>query len=145
MTNNELEQWLRTTGETIQAPPEVCPGLYDRLKFITALLAEAELPSSSPALVFRNPEGRVCATPIQDECVVGRAVPTGLALADRQLSRPHFRVVCRPKADVIEDLNSRNGTYVNGARVQTQELLDGDIIEAGQHIFVFFKQAPEHY
>ncbi len=37
----------------------------------------------------------------------------------------------------LEDCGSKNGTYVNGRRLQRVELRDGDIVELGHSFFVF--------
>jgi hypothetical protein len=38
---------------------------------------------------------------------------------------------------LLTDLNSRNGTYVNGMRVATVELKDGDYVQLGESVFRF--------
>jgi pSer/pThr/pTyr-binding forkhead associated (FHA) protein len=78
----------------------------------------------------------VQATEIAGELVVGREAPATLAVEDTKLSRRHFRILNDGTACSIEDLRSRNGTYVNGRRVERQELCDGDVIEAGGQMFV---------
>ena len=47
---------------------------------------------------------------------------------DRLLSGTHFRVVCSLKECIIEDLDSRNGTALNGIRISRAVLADGDRI-----------------
>ena len=50
---------------------------------------------------------------------------------DNTVSRNHAHVVQEVTNYVIYDDGSTNGTYVNGARVQRQELANGDIIQIG--------------
>src|SRR5436305_201118 len=50
---------------------------------------------------------------------------------DMYFSRLHFMVEVNPPLCRILDMNSRNGTYVNGQRVQAAELHDGDLVKAG--------------
>ena len=63
-----------------------------------------------------------------------------LPIRDRRLSRCHAAI--RHSADcgfILYDLNSTNGTYVNGARIrQSHALQDGDLIRLGSLNFVFF-------
>ena len=53
-----------------------------------------------------------------DSVVIGRATTCDLVLADRYLSRQHARIVRRGDRWSIEDLGSRNGTLVNGDRIE---------------------------
>jgi len=55
---------------------------------------------------------------------------------DEFLSRRHFEVSCEIGACWLRDLNSSNGTRVNGRRVQETALRDKDRIEAGESGFV---------
>jgi hypothetical protein len=75
--------------------------------------------------------------PIGDELVLGRTAPGLEQLADdAELSRRHASL-SRGEKDrlVIEDLGSRNGTLVNGARVERHELVAGDRIRVGATTF----------
>ena len=53
-----------------------------------------------------------------EEVIVGRATDASLPLADRFLSRHHARFFWRGDELLIEDLGSRNGTVVNGSRIE---------------------------
>jgi DNA-binding NtrC family response regulator len=76
-----------------------------------------------------------------DEVVVGRAAvgrieriaPRAVALwvGDSETSRRHMAVRRTASGWRVEDLESRNGTLVNGERVERAELADGDVVEAG--------------
>jgi hypothetical protein len=143
MTDDALKRWLRTTDQALPGGPEVSLGLYERLQFVASLLAELGEAMPLPALVFREAGDKVSAIPLRPRCVVGRDASADFALSDTRLSRRHFQLVSGLETTVIEDLKSRNGTYVNGRRVSRQELLDGDIIEAGRCVFVFLQQVGE--
>jgi adenylate cyclase len=60
-----------------------------------------------------------------------------LWLDDPKLSRRHFQIERDGDRWVLRDLNSSNGTYVNGRRVQSIELRDGMTIDAGRAKVVF--------
>lgn len=67
---------------------------------------------------------------------VGRSLDLDLSLPDdRLLSRVHFRLEINPPLCDLHDLNSTNGTKVNGLRVESVRLRDGDVIEAGDSEF----------
>jgi pSer/pThr/pTyr-binding forkhead associated (FHA) protein len=52
-----------------------------------------------------------------EELVIGRSTHCGVSLADRFLSRQHARLFREGDDWLIEDLGSRNGTFVNGRRI----------------------------
>ena len=74
-----------------------------------------------------------------EECVIGRNPTTDITLLDEGISREH--AVIHYDADapgyVIEDLQSTNGTRVNGKRVRSAPLDEGDEIQIGQTMFRF--------
>lgn len=51
---------------------------------------------------------------------------------DLHFSRHHFRLEVNPPTCYLMDLNSRNGTFVNGERVKEQFLKHGDVISGGR-------------
>jgi DNA-binding winged helix-turn-helix (wHTH) protein len=62
--------------------------------------------------------------------VIGRGDDCDLVVAERQVSRHHARIRRVGDAFVVEDLGSRNGTYVNGAVVEGPVALqDGDVVQ----------------
>ena len=67
---------------------------------------------------------------------VGRASPSELICADDDyLSSVHFAIHCSSSGCHVRDMGSRNGTFVNGVRVQEAEVHDGAQIIAGQTRF----------
>jgi PAS domain S-box-containing protein len=68
----------------------------------------------------------------RDEVVIGRGSDVDLAVDDPGASRRHARIVRGPDGEyVIADLGSRNGTYVNGLKVRSTPLREGDKIQLG--------------
>lgn len=68
---------------------------------------------------------------------IGRAVQ-GIALPnDQGVSRRHAAITCDGGQYVLQDLGSRNGTYVNGMRVTTHALRPGDMISVGGTLLAF--------
>jgi len=62
---------------------------------------------------------------------IGRHPDSNLVLADPNVSRNHAEI--RPQGDkyIVVDLGSTNGTRINGVRIDTQVLQDGDEISFG--------------
>jgi len=66
---------------------------------------------------------------INGELTIGRDVDCDVVIADRQVSRFHARLTSTQKGLLLEDLGSKNGTYLNGKLVSDPAYLeDGDII-----------------
>ncbi|MCC9600294.1 protein kinase [Stieleria sp. JC731] len=67
------------------------------------------------------------------EIVIGRETPSNLVLnQERAFSREHAKIVVDPPSIEIFDLDSRNGTYVNGIRLAQATLADGDRFGVGE-------------
>ena len=77
--------------------------------------------------------------PLREENILGRSSECEVQLLDTELSRRHSRIHCEEDgAYLVEDLGSRNGTYLNGALVTEAAVLgDGDVIRLGSHVFSF--------
>jgi two-component system cell cycle response regulator len=79
----------------------------------------------------------------KERTIVGRGSQADLVLRDEIASRQHAEIIhlCL-EANCVEyyvnDLDSTNGTFLNGAKVTTQQLLqDGDKIKIGNHLMKF--------
>src|SRR5271166_4858603 len=63
--------------------------------------------------------------------LLGRQPDNNLVLRDNRASRQHSRIIAENGSYVIEDLNSRHGTWVNGERVARHVLRNSDRIDFG--------------
>ena len=70
---------------------------------------------------------------IVDDVTVGRDDHNAITLRDPGASRHHARVYRSGECYMVEDLQSRNGTAVNGAMITQETLKDGDVIQIGSH------------
>lgn len=68
---------------------------------------------------------------------VGRDETADVVVADEMLSRRHFRIVSQAGRYILNDLNSQNGTWVDGQRAQATPLQDHVCIVAGRSLFLF--------
>jgi hypothetical protein len=92
-------------------------------------------PESREELVIVH-EGR--RTPIEASVVqIGRAPSCEIVLDDRNVSRRHAEIRRRGPVVVLIDLDSTNGTIVNGRRVREHPLADGDRITVGNSRLTF--------
>jgi pSer/pThr/pTyr-binding forkhead associated (FHA) protein len=58
-------------------------------------------------------------------------------IADDTLSRIHFLITRQGRGFLLTDLESRNGTWVDGHRAETAALHHHDCIVAGRTLFIF--------
>lgn len=72
-----------------------------------------------------------------DPVLIGRDPQNDVVLDDRRVSRKHAEVRLRLGRYTLYDLQSTNGTYVNGRRVAERVLDDGDKISIGGLEIVF--------
>ena len=74
------------------------------------------------------------------EFSVGRNPSNRLSVSDPSLSRQHCVIVARGAQFEIRDLDSRNGTFVNGVPVHERVLADSDEIQIGNSLFLFLAE-----
>ena len=79
--------------------------------------------------------GRVFTFDQHETFMIGRSEDSQFCLPhDRFFSRHHCIVEIAPPQAFLRDLGSTNGTFVNGARVETVYLKNGDRIQGGETI-----------
>lgn len=65
-----------------------------------------------------------------DKMIIGRGHDSDLVVPDRQVSRHHAVIRRTDQGYMLEDLESKNGTHLNGVEVEEKVLLqDGDVIQ----------------
>jgi pSer/pThr/pTyr-binding forkhead associated (FHA) protein len=79
-----------------------------------------------------------------EETLIGRNPTTDITLLDEGISREHALILFDDEDGiyVIEDLQSTNGTKLNGKRVRSAELNDSDEIQVGLTRFAFRLGSP---
>jgi len=79
-----------------------------------------------------------------ERVLVGRGDDVDLLLPNISVSRHHAQLIVGQSGVAIEDLNSSNGTLINGKRVSTRTALtSGDEISMGKFTLVFMGNGPE--
>jgi hypothetical protein len=66
---------------------------------------------------------------------LGRESTNDILLNDRSVSRKHARIILSAGQIVVEDLGSANGTFLNGVKVSSSALADGDTLLLGDCMF----------
>jgi diguanylate cyclase (GGDEF)-like protein len=79
----------------------------------------------------------------QADTIMGRAADSAIHLKDDGVSRHHARIFQSGGNLCIEDLDSVNGTLLNGHRIKGAVLRDGDKIQVGSTTILKFTYADE--
>jgi hypothetical protein len=79
-------------------------------------------------LVAVDPGQEVERIPLDSKLIIGRSIDCDVVMNDHRLSRQHAQITQELEGFVIKDLNSSNGTYVNGKRVVNAKIRDGDTV-----------------
>jgi hypothetical protein len=121
---------LREADYALIAPPNV---LITPLEGIGAGLFElrAEFVTAAATFTLSNLTGPGAVNRLEAPATIGRAAECDLRIDRASVSRKHARITWRRNRFVVVDLNSSNGTLVNGARVSEAALEPGDILTVG--------------
>uniref|UniRef100_UPI0040493046 FHA domain-containing protein n=1 Tax=Candidatus Roseilinea sp. TaxID=2838777 RepID=UPI0040493046 len=95
----------------------------------------------SPMLIIENGQMAGQRWLIDNDCVIiGReARAAHLFLPERQVSRRHAKIERTPNGFVLTDLESKNGTFLNGKQVREPQILqDGDEIQIALCVKIAF-------
>lgn len=78
--------------------------------------------------------------PLNKACIrLGRGVEMDILLNNASISRRHAQLRKLEDGCLLEDLESRNGVFVNDERVKEQRLKNGDRVKVGEVNFIFVK------
>ena len=67
-----------------------------------------------------------------DKTTVGRVEDNAFQIAEQSISSHHCEVLLKGNDVVVKDLNSTNGTYINGEKISEKPLKPGQILRLGQ-------------
>jgi ABC transport system ATP-binding/permease protein len=122
-------------GQRAVAPSQIAPSL-DSMENIGSKTMVANIgnisqkvsldkDTSQPTLLMSLTFGS------KQELSIGRAEENDIVLDGLQISNRHARLVKSNSGIAIEDFNSTNGVYINGARVSRQNIMPGDHVQIG--------------
>ena len=74
--------------------------------------------------------------------VIGRGEGLDLTIPDGSVSPRHAEIVLGPTKAEVKDLGSRNGIFVNGARVAAAPLRPGDTLRVHKSLFIVEEIPP---
>ena len=75
---------------------------------------------------------------------IGRKPGNAVILKDPLVSGYHAKIRFENDGYFLYDFATTNGTRVNGKRIYRRRIVDGDIIEIGESVFVFVSKKSPH-
>jgi hypothetical protein len=104
-----------------------------------ATVEAAFAPGQVPVWARLVPSGRAAELEIRyNRSTIGRSKDADLSIAAPEVSRIHALIWRQAGGAWIHDLDSSNGTFVNGERIsEVLEVLDGDVLTFGEPHFVY--------
>ncbi len=97
-----------------------------------------------PTLVFLNGDSMSMSVPLErEEVILGRALGADFRLNDFKVSRQHASITTIYEAEkgetkyLLTDLDSKNGTFINGEKIGREWLHNGDKIGLGELLLRF--------
>lgn len=80
----------------------------------------------------------------QGTLTVGRSEDNDLHIDDLTVSGRHAKIVTVFGSTYVEDLDSTNGSFVNGKRIKTHTLHNGDVLTIGHYQLLFQGETPDN-
>ncbi len=129
------------------AEPAPATLLIETVQDLTVTLSQAVMPievneADAPRLAVYTHD-RTWELPVtQDYVHIGRDATNDITIPAPNVSRTHARIERRGDACLVRDLDSTNGTWLQGRRIDEHLLHNGDTLRIGD-AQVVFKAAPE--
>ncbi len=99
---------------------------------MSATVAQAAPVRRGHALLLLQTSAGAQPIPVETTtATLGRGLGNDIILEDTRVSRHHAQLRYKARRFWLTDLNSTNGTFVNGARVNETALRDGDVVSLG--------------
>ncbi|MFT5123770.1 MAG: hypothetical protein ACI9TH_001965 [Kiritimatiellia bacterium] len=139
MERDEIEEKLAQTKTLfmVQNTPRV-DLLLKQIKLLDRFLKQGHSLVSGPCLLYEL-DNEICCKGFTDKIIVGRGMECELPLLKPGLSRMHFQLEVGPQGNTVSDLDSKNGTKVNDTEIKSQVLVPGDVINAGDVLFIYLE------
>lgn len=80
----------------------------------------------------------------RERTTIGRKPSNDIRIDNLAISGEHAAIITMLNDSFLEDLDSTNGTYVNGRPVKKHFLQDGDVIELAKYRLKYVKEATEN-
>jgi putative nucleotidyltransferase with HDIG domain len=102
------------------------------------------MPVEGDRLAVLGEKGVLCSIEIGERLSIGRGFSNDLQLPEPEVSRQHCLIERRGSELFIRDLDSSNGTFINGRRISETVLSSGDTIHLGTTELAFERGKTEN-
>jgi len=100
---------------------------------------------SNPELIISSERGVVKTLKVEKgQITIGRGPQNDLVVEDDKASREHAVMIRQGNKYILKDLDSLNGTLLNGESVKVETLKDEDRIKIGNHTILFLEKCALH-
>src|SRR5262252_10908139 len=130
----------RCRNPTPMPPPSNCATCGEPFKKAVVIPLTPAIGTSGPRvarLAGRLADGKVGDFTLGEKTTLGRHPNNAMRLLDREVSKEHAVIQRVSGSYVLRDLDSSNGTFVNGRRIRELKLRDGDELVLGNCRLVF--------
>ena len=79
----------------------------------------------------------------KERITMGRKPHNDIQIDNLAISGEHAVIITLLNDSFLEDLNSTNGTYVNGQPIKKHFLQNGDVVELGKYRLKYMNEAPQ--
>lgn len=94
-----------------------------------------------PYIILADKNQEIDRRELSEAVTIGRSLECGVQVRDALLSRQHCRIEPIGSTWVLTDLNSRNGTFMNGERITQHVFEEGDVVRMGR-VRICFRAGP---
>lgn len=128
----EREADYFTGGPEVTSPKEEPPDISTTVRTERHKIGE-----TNARIVIISGDDAGATYPIKDPVTFGRAESNTVVLRDAKVSRQHAKIVEKGGEFVLMDMNSSNGTFVNGERIEEHVLTNNDEFSIGDTTLQF--------
>ena len=129
----------RALGDSVSKPTFVRTMYRFGYRFVGDVLETmTAAPGTRACLLFENRKSML----LEGANIIGRATDATIQYDVPGVSRHHARIVVSRDGVTLEDLASKNGTYLQRKRITSAPLSDGDEIRIGKACLIFRIEPP---
>jgi pSer/pThr/pTyr-binding forkhead associated (FHA) protein len=136
----EIQEAIITQTAVMWEPPTTLKG---RLDLLRQALQSNNVPTDEPGFLVL-PEGSFEGTfhALHSETKVGISEECDIPIEGNYISRHHCTICGAGYNWMVIDEDSTNGTFINGNKITQYHLRDGDILQVGKVMLLFFANTP---
>jgi hypothetical protein len=95
------------------------------------------MPTGNSRIIIISGDDAGATYPLKEVITFGRAESNTVTLNDAKVSRQHAKIIHKGGEYILIDLNSSNGTFVNGERIEEHVLTNNDEFQIGDSVLQF--------